>query len=344
MVGTDLEDDMNPAPTPRWHDALLDRSIVFSYDRSGYERHARFFSDPDAEPERDMQGRVALVTGANSGIGKVTARSLASRGAEVWMLCRSPERGQAARDELADETGSQALHLAVVDLSDLEDIRRFVEGFERDRVDVLVHNAGVLPAERTITADGLEQTVATNLVGPFLLTRLLRSRLLASDDARVIHVTSGGMYSRRLSVERLRTLEGPFDGVKAYAATKRALVVLTEQLAAQFEDSAVSVHAMHPGWADTPAVRTSLPRFYKTTRSILRTPEQGADTAVWLAVAPRTALGSGQLWFDRAPQPTHLLPWTRETGEERDALWTQLCRWTGTDPRAAWTAGEETGR
>lgn len=334
--------DPTATATPRWTDAILDRSVVFSYDRSGYARHARFFSSQDAE--RDLTGRVALVTGANSGIGKATSGALAERGAEVWMLCRSPQRCEAARDELVEQTGHANIHHALVDLSDLDDIRRFAAAFEPERIDILVHNAGVLPDERTVTDHGLELTVATNLVGPFLLTWLLRERLLASDDGRVIQVTSGGMYSRRLSVERLRSLDGRFDGVTAYAQTKRAMVVLGELLAERLAGTSMAVHTMHPGWADTPAVRSSLPRFHRVTRRILRTPEQGADTAVWLAAAPRDALPSGRLWFDRAEQPTHLLPWTREDEVEREALWRQLCTWIGIDPDADWTAGGEEPR
>lgn len=320
--------------TTTW-ETLLDRSILFSYDRSGYERHARSFSAENTE--LDLTGRICLVTGANSGIGKAAARGLAERGAEVWMLCRDEVRGQAARAELIEQTGNEAIRLATIDLSELSSVRRFARDFPRDRVDVLVQNAGVLPGELEITADGLELTVATNLVGPFLLAWLLRGKLRAADEGRLIFVTSGGMYPRKLSVDRLRALDRRFNGVTAYADTKRALVVLTEQLAERFADSSVTVHATHPGWVDTPAVRSSLPRFWKATRSILRTPEQGADTVVWLAASRAAGERSGELWFDRSVQPRHLLPWTREDRAERDELWRQLCAWVEVAPDDEWT-------
>lgn len=317
---------------------ILDESVVFSYDRGGYQRHALRFEE--GALERDLSERVALVTGANSGIGKETAAALAGRGAETWLLCRNAERAESARREINFLTGNDRVFTATIDLSDSESIRRFVAGFERDKVDILVHNAGVLPDEELMTPDGLELTVATNLVGPFLLTWLLRERLLRSEDGRLIHVTSGGMYSRKLSVERLGARGGRFDGVTAYADTKRALVVLNEQLAERFTGTDVTVHATHPGWADTPAVRSSLPRFWKLARSILRTPAQGADTVVWLAVAPEAKEQTGRLWFDREPQRTHLVSWTKESVDERERLWRQLCDWIGVDADADWGESE----
>jgi dehydrogenase/reductase SDR family member 12 len=330
---------------------LLDRSILFSYDKSGYRRHAARWSKAD-DDERSLKGRVVLVTGANSGIGKEAARSFAARGAETWLLCRSERRGEAARREIQETTGSETVFLATIDLSDMKSVRRFAETFDGSRVDVLVHNAGVLPDKEVLTADGLELTLATNLVGPFLLSWLLREKLQRSEEGRIIHVTSGGMYSKKLSVDRLVTTlmkqsaassgkarESRFDGVAAYALTKRAMVVLTEQLAEQLSGTSVTVHATHPGWADTPAVRSSLPRFWRVTRSILRSPAEGADTIVWLAASEHARERSGRLWFDREPQKTHLVPWTREKAEERARLWRQLCEWAGVEAKADWRMG-----
>lgn len=315
-------------------DGLLDRSVVLSFDRNGFARHARRF-DP-ADDERRLDGRVALVTGANSGIGKATARALALRGAEVWMLCRDAERGHRALDELKAEIPDARLRFVQIDLADQAGIRAAVHHIEPPRIDVLVHNAGVLPDHRIETADGLELTAATNLAGPFLLTWLLRDRLVAAQQGRVILVSSGGMYPRKLSVARLVRPPTPFDGVAAYADTKRAMVVLGEQLAERFADTGVVVHTMHPGWAATPAVENSLPRFWAVTRKILRSPEQGADTVVWLATAERPGASSGRFWFDRAEQTTHVTRWTRESPAERQRLWDQLCGWTGIDTARPW--------
>lgn len=298
-------------------DAVLDRSIFFSFDRGGFERHARRFRPADLDV--DCRGKVCLITGANSGIGFATAEGLARRGATVWLLCRDAGRGRLALRELQRRVAGADLHLARLDVSDLGAVRAFAARSAPRAVDVLVHNAGVLPDERGLTADGIETTLATNVIGPFLLTQLLRPRLAAARDARVIWVSSGGMYGSRLSLADPDWTARPFDGVAAYAQTKRMQVVLAELLAER--GAGIGVHSMHPGWADTPAVRSSLPRFHYWMANRLRTAEQGADTVLWLAVRPGREIPSGRFWLDRAPQPTHILPFTRESAAERETLW-----------------------
>jgi len=189
---------------------------------------------------------------------------------------------------------------------------------------VLVHNAGVLPDERIETRDGLELTFATHVVGPHLLTRLLRPSLEKSPDARVIWVSSGGMYTRGLNLEDPNWTQRDYDGVRAYAETKRAQVILAELWAEELRAFPIAVNAMHPGWADTPAVESSLPRFHRITRNILRTPAEGADTVVWLAACPRARESTGRFFFDRKERRTHLLPFTRESDRDRAVLW-ELC-------------------
>lgn len=304
--------------------ALLDPTVVLAFDRIGFGVHSLRFDPRDTDVS--MAGRTCLVTGANSGLGYATTKALAERGARVIMLCRSAERGESARDELRRETGSERIELRLLDVSDLSDVRRAVRELDAERVDVLVNNAGVLPDERQLTADGLELTVATNLVGPFLLTRLLLPKLAAADGARVIHVSSGGMYLQPLGLDDWNAEQGDFDGVKAYANTKRAQVVLTELWAEKLpRPASIDVHAMHPGWADTPAVKSSLPRFHRLTSRILRTPEQGADTIVWLAVCPHPGGESGAFWFDRRRVSARIVPGTTETAEQRERLWRQCC-------------------
>jgi NAD(P)-dependent dehydrogenase (short-subunit alcohol dehydrogenase family) len=280
-----------------------------------------------------MDGQVVLVTGATSGLGLAAAEGFARLGAGVRMLARDPERGERARAQVAAATGNSDVQVRLGDLSDLGSVRRFAEEFvaREERLDVLVNNAGVLPASRTLSADGIELTFATNVVGPFLLTELLLPLLRESAPARIVNVSSGGMYTRTLDVEDLQSTRGDFDGPAAYARTKRAEVVLTEMLAERLAGTGVVVHAMHPGWADTPGVQSSLPRFHALTRPLLRTPAQGADTIVWLGAAAAPAQSSGGFWHDRRERPTHRVPWTRESPADRDALWAACEQLSGLD-------------
>ncbi|MEL6344028.1 MAG: SDR family NAD(P)-dependent oxidoreductase [Myxococcota bacterium] len=307
---------------------LLDRSIAFSYDRTGFRRHRRAF-DP-ADLDVDLSGRRALITGANSGIGKETARALVARGAQVTMLCRSLPRAHAARDEILAEHPGAALDLFPLDLSERRSVRDCAQRLaSRGPIDRLIHNAGCLNAAHRLAAGGHEHSLTVNLIEPYRLTRLLLPQLRQSTEGRIIFVSSGGMYAERLRVDRLDMRARGFDGVTAYARAKRAQVTLTQSLAESLAETSITVHSMHPGWADTPAVRSSLPTFHRLTRSILRTPAEGADTVIWLATCAHIAQTSGLFWFDRMPQPQHLVSWTEHAPEEVDRLRAVLDQWTG---------------
>jgi dehydrogenase/reductase SDR family protein 12 len=303
---------------------LVDPFIVSSFDRTGFRIHSLAFRAQDLDV--DLSERRCLVTGANSGIGFEASLALADLGAELVLLCRSRERGEAAVERIREQTGNLRVSLELLDVSDLGAVRRTAARLAEGPVDVLVHNAGVLPDERLETADGLELTFATHVAGPFLLTRLLRPCLEQSPQGRVIWVSSGGMYTRRLNLSDPNWTRRPYDGVVAYAETKRAQVVLSELWAEELRGSSVVVNAMHPGWADTPAVASSLPRFHRLTRNILRTPAEGADTVVWLAASHPAGEVTGRFFFDRTERRTHLLPFTKESEEDRRALWRECER------------------
>ncbi len=301
-------------------DDLLDRTVIAGYANVGYRIRSRGWS---ASELQRMEGKVVLVTGASSGLGLAAAEGFARLGATLWLVVRSPERGEQARVRIAERSGNGDVHVGVCDLSELESVRRFAERLRDQvrRLDVLVNNAGVMTEARGVSVDGIELTFATNVVGPFLLTNLLIPLLEQSTPARIINVSSGGMYTQKLRVDDLQSDRGEFDGPKAYARTKRAEVILTELWAEQLAGTGVVVHAMHPGWSDTPGVRSSLPRFAKVTRPLLRTPAQGADTIVWLGAAAEPSRSSGRFWHDRRPRSTHRLRSTRETPQERERLW-----------------------
>lgn len=315
----------------------LDASVYFSFDRSGFERHAAKFDESDLEV--DLSGRRCLVTGANSGIGRSVALHLADLGAEVWLLCRSQARGEEALDDILLATQNERLRLKLVDISSLDSVRDLARRIGDTPVDVLVHNAGVLPAERATTADGLELTWATHVAGPFLLTWLLTPNLRAAAEekgsSRLIWVSSGGMYTQRLDLSDIAWKTKDYDGVAAYAQTKRAQVILAERWNRELAGTGVLSRSMHPGWANTPAVRDSLPRFWRFTQNRLRTPRQGADTLVWLAAAEAAARRGEEpaeeetFYFDREPAPQYPLPGTRESDEDREMLWQLVLEQTG---------------
>jgi NAD(P)-dependent dehydrogenase (short-subunit alcohol dehydrogenase family) len=297
---------------------ILDPTIVLSFDRTGFARHALAFDPEDLEV--DLSGKRAIVTGANSGIGFETALALADLGAAVVLACRNEERAAAAQEEIRARSGNRRVSVERLDVADLTSVREAAARLAAQPIDVLVHNAGVLPAEREETKDGLELTLATHVAGPHLLTKLLRRSLEKSADARLVWVSSGGMYTRKLNLRDPEWRERTFDGVLAYAETKRMQVVLAEEWARRLAKTRVCSVAMHPGWADTPAVASSLPRFRRVTEAILRTPAEGADTVVWLAAGPRAKLEPGAFYFDRKKRAQHLLPGTRESASDREAL------------------------
>lgn len=313
-------------------DSVLDRSVVGGYPRWGYLARTRFPGWPSDPPEGALVGRSAVVTGANSGLGKATAAGLARLGARVHLVVRDADRGVQAREELAADLPAADLQVWRCDVSDLDDVVRFAAEFTgaEPRLDVLVHNAGVLPETRRTSAQGHELTLATHVLGPLRLTESLRPVLAAPSTSRVIWVTSGGMYTQRLPVGDLEYREGAYRGTTAYARTKRVQVALLPMLARRWYGDGIAVHAMHPGWADTPGVASSLPGFHRITGPALRNAAEGADTTVWLAAATPPP-PSGRLWHDRRQRPVHLLPWTRHSEADAQAVWRSCAVSAGID-------------
>lgn len=302
-------------------DVLADRAVPVGYSRLGYLlRRPTWHTDDPAGLA--LTGRVAVVTGANSGLGMAIVAGLAELGASVVMVVRDRDRGERARAELLRDMPSADLSVSTCDVSSLAGVREFVAEFNAryPRLDILVHNAGVLPTRRAVTGDGHELTLATHVLGPLLLTELLRPRLRTSGDPRVIWVSSGGMYAQPLRDDDPEYRQGRFRGAAAYARTKRMQVALLGSLARRYAGDGITVQAMHPGWADTPGVARSLPGFHRLLRSLLRDVREGSDTVRWLA-ATRPAPESGGFWHDRRIRPTHYLPCSRESAAPLDRLW-----------------------
>lgn len=315
-------------------DATLEATVVPSFTKLGFLARCRV-DDWDTTND-DLSGRVIVVTGATSGLGKCAAERLAGLGATVVVVGRSEDRNAATADELAETTGSNTVTHAACDTGDLDQVRELAERIlsDHDRLDVLIHNAGALSAERQTSPDGLEMTVASQVVGPFLLTHLVLDRLSAAGRGRVLTMSSGGMYTASLTVSGLQMAPDDYQGSKQYALAKRAQVTLNEMWADRCGDRDIRFHAMHPGWADTPGVEASLPGFRKVMGPLLRSPEQGADTLVWLAADNGEPLATnGKFWLDRRTRSLHKLPTTKrsDTPERRAALWEWVSDAAGVD-------------
>lgn len=314
-------------------DSLLDLSVIGGFTRWGYQARSRLPGWPPEPPPNAMAGKVAIVTGANAGLGKAMVAGLAGLGARVHLVVRNVEKGRQASGDLAARLPGADLRVWRCDVSDLDDVARFAAEFAaaETRLDVLVHNAGVLPATRETTPQEHELTLATHVLGPLLLTESLRSTLAAAGRSRVIWVTSGGMYTQRLPAGDLEYRSGRYRGTTAYARTKRIQVALLPTIERRWRKDGIAVHAMHPGWADTPGVASSLPGFHRLMRPALRDAAQGADTAVWLAAATPPP-PSGELWHDRGTRSQHRLPWTRHSAADLRAVWRRLAEQVGIEP------------
>lgn len=305
-----------------------------SFTNIGYRFHAR----SQGPIETDLSGKTVVITGGTGGLGRAAAQGVASLGARVVVIGRNDGKLKAAEAEIEGEVVGYRADLSL--MSETRDLANRLLADE-ERIDVLINNAGVLLPEREVTSEGIEKTLAIDLAGHFLLTNLLIPRLIENAPSRIINVTSGGMYAERMRPDDLQFENREYKGSAAYAHAKRGQVILTGMWAERLEGTGVTVHAMHPGWAKTAGVERSLPTFNKLMGPFLRTPEQGADTMVWLAADPEAATHSGELWFDREIVPKHFIERTKETLEDRDALWEGLSLLTGSDTVPA---GEEARR
>ena len=302
-------------PLARAADALLEASVIGSFSRIGISVRSRLLPEFGLDLRPPSAGRVAVVTGATSGLGRAAATDLVRRGWMVHFLARDPARAARAQCQIAAAAGVDGrVSYGLADLDDLDSVRAFARGFldSRDGLDVLIHAAGAIHQRYAVNRAGVELTVAGQVIAPFALTERLLPALLAAAPSRVITVSSGGMYAQRLDPLTLEMPPSGYRGVTAYARAKRAQVALSREWARRTDPADVAFHAMHPGWAATPGIAAALPGFSGVMRPILRSPDQGADTIVWLATASPGALGSGRFWHDRRPRPEYPLPWTRE--------------------------------
>lgn len=282
-------------------DTLKDYSIIYSFDRSGFERHARNFSDLNTSA---FAGKHFLVTGGTRGIGQAVTEGLLAQGANVTVTARSDKDYQ---ENFAHHSRVSFIQL---DLADFD----AVMNVPLPRLDGVVLNAGGMPNELNVIDNRYDTIFASQVVGHYLLTRRLIHSGALKPLSPIHWVASGGMYLQKLDLSDLSWQNEVYDKVKSYANAKRAQVILNGLMAQRFKNFTFS--CSHPGWVGTQALTDALPGFTQKLGSRLRTPEQGADTILW-CLGQGNRLKTGLFWFDRRPRKTAPFFWTRERESDR---------------------------
>ena len=253
-----------------------------------------------------MEGKTCVVTGANSGIGRVTARALAEQGARVVLVCRSEERGVEARDAIREETGNAQVELVLGDLAEQAGVRHVAAELLSccPRIDVLVNNAGAYFAEHTFTSDGLERTFALNHMGYFLLTSLLQDRIVASAPARIVNVASAAHWGAALDFDDLQWERRSYSGIRAYCTSKLMNILYTQQLAERLDGTGVTANSVHPGSIRTGFAVKEASWFGALVRYggfVLLSPESGAKTSIYLASSSDVEGVTGRYFARKKP-------------------------------------------
>ena len=250
-----------------------------------------------------MEGKVVLITGGTSGIGRAAATALAAMGAEVVVSGRNRERGEAALAEIRRASGNEKVSLMIANLAVQDEVRGLAEGFKErhDRLDVLVNNAGLIRSRRTETPDGIELTLAVNHLAPFLLTNLLLDLLKESAPSRIVTVSSEARRSAEIDFDDLQS-ERRYRAFPVYGMTKKANILFTYELAKRLEGTGVVANCVHPGGVNTSFGddnRSPGVLLFRAFKPFMRTPEQGADTVIYLASSPEAAEMNGRYLMDR---------------------------------------------
>ncbi|XP_037043902.1 retinol dehydrogenase 12-like isoform X1 [Bradysia coprophila] len=280
-----------------------------------------------------IDGKVVIITGCNTGLGKETVLDLAARGAHIHMACRDKVKCEEAKNEIIEKTGNTNIFNRELDLASLDSIRSFARKFieEEKRLDILINNAGVMAIPKSLTKDGFEMQIGVNHMGHFLLTNLLLDMLKASSPSRIINLSSIAHQWFYMNKDDLNS-DKSYSKYQAYSQSKLANVLFTKSLAKRLEGTGVTVNAVHPG-----IVRTNLGRYlsYSFVRKVLRpatsfffkTPKSGAQTTLAVALDPELEKVTGKYFSDckikkeaAAARDDNLAEWLWKTSDE----WTKL--------------------
>jgi len=255
----------------------------------------------------NMNGKICVVTGANSGIGKETALGLAQMDAHVVMVCRNAEKGKAALEDVRRESGNSQVDLLIADMSSQASVRALAKQIiaKYPRLDVLINNAGGAARERKLSADGIEMTLAANHLGPALLTLLVLDLLRASTPSRIINVSSEAQRRARLDMNDLQFERRKFNTFAAYGQSKLLMNAFTFELARRLEGTGVTANCLHPGVVATNIWGADPPFIFKMIIAVVRpfmlSSKQGAEASLYLATSPDVAQTSGQYFVKSKP-------------------------------------------
>jgi NAD(P)-dependent dehydrogenase (short-subunit alcohol dehydrogenase family) len=250
-----------------------------------------------------MGGKVVLITGGTSGIGKAAATALAGMGATVVITGRNEERGKRALQEIREESGNDGVELILADLTVQDEVRRLAEELRErhNQLEVLVNNAGLVLSERTETPDGIETQLAINHLAPFLLTNLLLDLLKESAPSRIVTVSSDAHRWAKIDLDDLQSRKR-YRGMQVYGKTKLANIMFTYELAERLEGTGVTANCMHPGGVNTNFGNNQggpMNLLFRLFKPFMRSPEQGADTLIYLASSPEVEGMTGKYLVDR---------------------------------------------
>ena len=270
----------------------------------------------------NMSGKTCLITGANSGIGFETAKSLATMGANLILVCRDPQRGEDARQKIIQESANNHVDLLIADMSLMASIRSLAEKVNNDypELHVLINNAGLMLTKRELTSEGYEMQYAVHHLGAFLLTHLLLDKLKTSSPARIINVTSKMHTMNTIDFDNLQA-EKKFGPFKTYAASKLANIMFTYSLAEKLNGSGVTVNCLHPGVIASNIGST--PGFIKM---FMKSTEKGAETPLYLATSPEVEEINGKYFMDKKVRSTSKDSYNKEVAEK---LWQISMEQTG---------------
>jgi len=295
---------------------ILDKTIVFSFDKTGFKRH-KFNFNEDLH-EKNLQGKIALVTGGTSGIGGKVTQQLANLGAKVFFIGRNKQKGGIFEKSIKN------LKFFSLDMTKWKDLIEFCKNGER--YDYIVLNAGAMPSNLLFNEHKIEYQCASQLLGHYYLVHFLRKFNKISKNARIVWVSSGGMYLKKLDIDSLFIRENynkvstyEYNKVSTYANVKRAQITLVEEMSKHDKWENIKVFSMHPGWVSTSGLKESMPKFFCLMKNRLRSLEEGSDTILWLLLTGKN-IKSGGFYFDRKIVSPYIVKYFNPSKEERMLL------------------------